>query len=40
MRAYELMVIFESGLDDLGITEGATVTVGGECAPRGTTTTT
>ena len=31
---------FQGQLDDLGITEGATVTVGGECAPRGTTTTT
>lgn len=26
--------VFEGGLDDLGITPGATVTVGGSCAPR------
>jgi uncharacterized membrane protein (UPF0127 family) len=26
--------VFEGGLDALGITEGATVTVGGSCAPR------
>jgi uncharacterized membrane protein (UPF0127 family) len=27
---------FQGDLDDLGITEGATVTVGGTCAPRST----
>ena len=26
--------VFQGGLDDLGITEGAQVAVGGECAPR------
>lgn len=26
--------VFQGGLDDLGITPGATVTVGGSCAPR------
>jgi uncharacterized membrane protein (UPF0127 family) len=26
--------VFQGGLDDLGIVEGATVTVGGACAPR------
>lgn len=26
--------VFQGGLDDLGITEGAQVVVGGECAPR------
>ena len=26
--------VFQGGLDDLGITSGATVTVGGACAPR------
>lgn len=26
--------VFQGGLDDLGITEGATVSVGGACAPR------
>ena len=30
--------VFQGGLDDLGITEGATIVVGGACAPRAATT--
>lgn len=29
--------VFQGGLDELGITAGATVTVGGRCAPRAST---